>query len=446
MTRRQLFALMATIIGSGVVILDGFVVNLALPNIAHDLHASFAGLQWIVDGYLLSLSALILLGGSLGDIFGRKRTYLVGLVGFGVVSLLCGLSPNLSVLIFLRVLQGFFGALLVPGALAIINTNIPEKLRGVAFGRWTAWSGITTVLGPLLGGYLINVASWRWIFFINVPLIILCVALTLKNVDETKDNTPRKVDVPGAILAAASLAAITYGLIEGPDKHWSGGIVAILVTGFVLGALFLFIEARSKDPMLKLTLFKSRNFTGVNITTFAMYGGLAGFIFALVIYLQTTLGYSSIKAGISLVPISIALLLLSSRVGKLAHKYGPRLFMTFGPITSGFGIFLLHGLHPGDSYVTGVLPGITIFALGLAATVAPLTITVMSSVKQASSGIASGINNAVSRVAGLIVVAVLGIMGVGEVYRFAITLCAVLLATAGILSYILIRNVAAAKA
>ncbi|HLC91999.1 MAG TPA: MFS transporter [Candidatus Saccharimonadales bacterium] len=440
MNRRQLFALIATIAGSGIVILDGFVVNLALPNIAHDLHASFSGLQWIVDGYLLSLSALILLGGSLGDIFGRKRTYIVGLIGFGVSSLMCGLAPNLTMLILLRVIQGLFGALLVPGALAIINTNIPIKLRGLAFGRWTAWSGITAVLGPLLGGYLISVASWRWIFFINVPLIIVCVIMAAANIDETKDSNPRKVDISGATLAAAALAAITYGLIEGPVKHWSRGTVAILVTGVILGVLFYFVEAHSKDPMLKLNLFKSRNFSGVNITTFSMYGGLAGFLFVLVIYLQTTLGYSSIKAGVSLMPVSVMLLLFSSRVGVLAHKFGPRLFMTFGPLTSAIGMFSLVRLGHGDRYLTDVFPGVFLFALGLAITVAPLTITVMNSVRESESGIASGINNAVSRVAGLIVVAVLGLLGAGQVYRFGIILCASMLAAAGIISYVLIRN------
>ena len=440
MNRRQLFALIATIAGSGIVILDGFVVNLALPNIAHDLHASFSGLQWIVDAYLLSLSALILLGGSLGDIFGRKRTYIVGLIGFGVSSLMCGLAPNLTMLILLRVIQGLFGALLVPGALAIINTNIPIKLRGLAFGRWTAWSGITAVLGPLLGGYLISVASWRWIFFINVPLIIVCVIMAAANIDETKDSNPRKVDISGATLAAAALAAITYGLIEGPVKHWSRGTVAILVTGVILGVLFYFVEAHSKDPMLKLNLFKSRNFSGVNITTFSMYGGLAGFLFVLVIYLQTTLGYSSIKAGASLMPVSVMLLLFSSRVGVLAHKFGPRLFMTFGPLTSAIGMFSLVRLGHGDRYLTDVFPGVFLFALGLAITVAPLTITVMNSVRESESGIASGINNAVSRVAGLIVVAVLGLLGAGQVYRFGIILCASMLAAAGIISYVLIRN------
>jgi len=440
MTRRQFFALLATIIGSGVVILDGFVVNLALPSIARDLRASFAGLQWIVDGYLLSLSALILLGGSLGDIFGRKRVYQLGLVGFGLASLLCGLAPNLTILVLLRVVQGVFGALLVPGALAIINTNIPEKLRGLAFGRWTAWSGITTVLGPLIGGYLISIASWRWIFFINIPLVALCMVFTAQNVNETRDRGSRHVDLPGAALAAATLAAITYGLIEGPAKYWSRGIITVLVSGFILGVVFYLVEANTKDPMLKLSLFRSRNFSGVNITTLAMYGGLSGFIFALVLYLQTTLGYSSVKAGASLMPISVMLLLLSSRVGALAHKVGPRIFMTLGPLTSAAGMILLLRLGSGDSYLNGVFPGVLLFALGLGITVAPLTITVMGSVDASQSGIASGVNNAVSRVAGLIVVALLGILGAGQVYHFAIILCASLLAAAGIISYTLIRN------
>ena len=440
MSKRQLFALLATIIGSGVVILDGFVVNLALPNLARDLHASFSDLQWVIDAYLLSLSALILVGGSLGDILGRKRMYLLGLMGFGTFSLLCGLAPNLPALIALRALQGVSGALLVPGALAIINTNFKPEQRGAAFGRWTAWSGIVTVIGPLVGGYIIDVASWRWIFFINLPLIAICYWLALTSVEESKDQNPRTVDYTGAVLAATTLAGITYGFIEGPPTHWGRGAISALVSGFVLGAVFLWVEAHKKDPMLKLDLFKSRNFKGVNITTFAMYGGLSGFIFALLIYLQSSLGYSGIKAGMSLLPISVVMLFLAGRMGNLATKYGPRLFMTFGPIVSGLGIFLLIRLQPGNSYISGVFPGMTLFALGLAITVAPLTITVMASVPQTESGIASGINNAVTRAAGLIIIALLGLFGVQHAYRFTMVLCASLLASAGVLSYIIIRN------
>jgi len=440
MTKRQLFALLATIIGSGIVIVDGTVVNLALPSIAHNLHANFADLQWIIDGYLLSLSALILLGGSLGDIFGRKRIYLLGLAGFGISSLLCGLAPNLRALIVLRVVQGTFGALLVPGALSIINTNFPKAIRGLAFGRWTAWSGILTVLGPLLGGYLIEVASWRWIFFINVPLVVICYIFAFKNVDESRDRAGRHIDYTGALLAALALAGVTYGLIEGPATHWSVKTLLTLVGAGLIGGIFLYVERRERDPMLRLELFRNRNFSGVNATTFAMYGGLSGFIFAILIYLQQGLHYSSLKAGFSLLPISLIMLFLASRMGALSAKYGSRLFMTFGPLISAIGIFYLVRLHPGDSYIFGVFPGVFIFALGLATTVAPLTVTVMSSVPEASSGLASGINNAVTRVAGLIVIAVLGIFGAGQAYRFTILLCGTLLALAGILSYLVIRN------
>jgi EmrB/QacA subfamily drug resistance transporter len=440
MTRKQVLALIATIIGSGVVILDGFVVNLALPNLAHDLHASFGGLQWVIDAYLLSLSSLILIGGSLGDIFGRKRVYLAGLVGFGVLSLLCGLAPNLQILLLLRVLQGVAGALMVPGALAIINTNFSAEQRGAAFGHWTAWSSIVTAVGPLLGGYIISISSWRWIFFINLPLVVVCYLLAVPNIEESKSNAKRTIDYVGAGLAVSALAGITYGLIEGPPSHWGGRAVGALVIGFVLGALFLVTESKSNDPMVRLELFKSRNFTGVNITTFAMYGGLSGFIFALLIFLQTDLGYSSLQAGSSTLPVSIIMVLLAGRMGKIAARTGSRAFMTVGPLLASLGIFWLVRLHPGDIYWLGVLPGVLLFAIGLAITVAPLTIVVMGSVPQTESGIASGINNAVTRVGGLIIIAMLGLLGAEQVYRFSMLLCGSLLAVAGIVSFVLIQN------
>ncbi len=435
-----MFALVATIIGSGVVILDGFVVNLALPNLARDLHASFADLQWVIDAYLLSLSALILIGGSLGDIFGRKRMYMFGLVGFGVTSLLCGLAPNLQILIALRIIQGVSGALLVPGALAIINTNFSAEQRGAAFGHWTAWSSIVTAIGPLIGGYIISIASWRWIFFINLPLVVICYILAATNIEESKSKEKRTIDYMGAGLAALALGGVTYGLIEGPPSHWGSRAVGALVAGLVLGATFLWVEAHKRDPMLRLALFKSRNFSGVNITTFAMYGGLAGFIFALLIYLQTNLNYTSLQAGISLLPISIVMMLLAGRMGKIAARTGSRLFMTFGPLIASAGIFWLSLLHSGDSYLLGVFPGVFLFSLGLAVTVAPLTIVVMSSVPQSESGLASGINNAVSRAAGLIIIAMLGLLGAEQVYTFSMILCGGLLALAGVLSFLLINN------
>jgi EmrB/QacA subfamily drug resistance transporter len=439
MNRKKL-ALIATILGSGVVFLDGTIVNLALPKISQGLHAHFSDLQWIADGYLLSLSSLILLGGSLGDIFGRKKMYLVGLVGFGVVSLLCGLSPSIGFLIAFRILQGVFGALLVPGGLAIINTNFPLKERGAAIGRWSAWSGIMAAIGPLVGGYVIDTVSWRWIFFINIPLITACAWLTINNVEESKDQHVRQVDRWGAALAALALAGITYGLIEGPVNKWQTKSISALVAGALMSALFVWYESTNKDPMVKLSLFRSRNFTGSNLMTFAMYGALAGFMFALVIYMQTKLGYSAIKAGASLLPVSLMLLFFSSRVGELSSKIGPRVFLTAGPIIAAFGMFLLIDYKPGDSYLWFLLPRVLLFSIGLVLLVAPLTTTVMTSVADFNSGIASGINNAVSRVAGLIVIALLGLQGAGDVYRFSMMLCAGLAFAAGIISLLTIQN------
>jgi EmrB/QacA subfamily drug resistance transporter len=439
MSKRTL-TLIATIIGSGVVFLDGTIVNLALPKISEGLHGHFSDLQWIADGYLLSLSSLILLGGSLGDIFGRKRIYLIGLTGFGIFSLLCGLSPSIGLLITFRILQGIFGALLVPGGLAIINTNFPREDRGSAIGRWSAWSGIMTAIGPLAGGYLIDAISWRWIFFINIPLIIVCGLLALANFEESKDTRARHLDIKGAILAALALAGITYGLIEGPADNWHAKSWAVLIAGLVLATVFLWDQARDKDPMMELSLFRSRNFSGSNAMTFAMYGALAGFMFALVIYMQTKLGYSAIKAGASLLPVSLMLLLFSSRVGKLSSKIGPRYFLTFGPLIASLAMFLLISYQPGNSYLWFLLPRVLLFSIGLVLLVAPLTTTVMTSVDESSSGIASGVNNAVSRVAGLVVIALLGLAGAGEVYRFSMILCAIFAAAAGVISFLTIQN------
>jgi EmrB/QacA subfamily drug resistance transporter len=439
MSKKSL-ALLATIIGSGVAFLDGTIVNLALPAIQRDLNTTLAGLQWIVAGYSLALGALMLLGGSLGDIFGRKKCYTLGLVGFGIASLLCGLSPNIHFLISFRVLQGIFAALLIPGGLAIINTNFAKDERGKAIGTWAAWSGAFTVIGPLVGGYLIDSISWRWIFFINIPLIIVCLLLASAGVVESRDERPRRVDITGAALAGLALIGITYGLIEGRHNHWHLQTVLPLISGIALLIAFIWNEKKSRDPMVELSLFRSRNFSGSNLMTFAMYGALSGFMFGLVIYLQTKMGYSSIKAGISLLPVTIMLMLFSGKVGSVFPKYGPKIFMTIGPILVALAIIPLLYFSPGDSYLWFLLPCIFLFGAGLVLLVAPLTTTVMTSVDDKYSGIASGINNAVSRIAGLLVVASLGLLGEGNLFRFSIILCFSLALISGITSFLLIQN------
>ncbi|HSX27666.1 MAG TPA: MFS transporter [Patescibacteria group bacterium] len=439
MNKLSRLTLLTTILGSGIVILDGTVVNLALPKIGLGLHASFADLQWIVDGYLLSLSALILLGGSLGDIFGRKKVYLFGLAGFGVSSLICGLAPSASMLIMARVLQGVFGALLVPGALSIINTNFAKEDRAAAISSWSAWIAIFAPIGPLLGGYLLDVTSWRWIFLINIPFVAICLGLGLISIKETREPD-RHVDIPGAVLAILALAGLTYGLIQGPANHWQFGSLLPLFASLALSIAFIYYERRTKDPMVPLDLFKSRNFSGSNLMTFFMYGALGGFLFAFLIYMQTRLGYSSIQAGASILPIPISLFFLSRRFGKLAGQYGPRIFMTVGPIMVGLATFLLFWANPASSFWLNIFPQLVLFGVGLSVLVAPLTITVMSSVSDNSSGIASGINNAVSRAAGLIVIAVLGIFGTSNVYKFSIILCGGLCLASGLASLWIIQN------
>jgi EmrB/QacA subfamily drug resistance transporter len=438
MTPIQRKALLAVIIGSGVVFLDGSVVNLALPKMAQMLHAGFAGQQWVVDGYLLTLSALILLGGSLGDILGRKKIYMWGVVGFGLASLLCAVSPSIEMLVAARLLQGIFGAMMVPGALALINTNFSAELRGKAIGQWTAATSAIIAAGPLIGGYLIDTVSWRGIFLINVPLLVLVVWLGQPSIKESRVKAKRTIDWLGAALAVVALGGLTYGLIE-----WGTGAWLPLVAGAVSFALFVWWEYRRKDPMLPLALFKSHNFSAANISTFAMYGALGGFFFILTIHLQTVLHYTSIEAGLSALPVTVMMILLSGRIGGLSGKFGPRWFMTAGPILAGLGILMLLPLQEGSSYWWNILPGIVLFGLGLATTVAPLTTTVLASVKEEDSGIASAVNNAVSRVSGLFVVAALGIFGASNAYHFAVLLCGGLAIAAGILSALLVRNIPA---
>jgi EmrB/QacA subfamily drug resistance transporter len=376
----------------------------------------------------------------LGDIFGRKRIYLLGVLGFGLTSLGCGLAPTASTLIIMRILQGIFGALLVPGALAIINTAFPRQKRGAAIASWSAWMAIFPPIGPLLGGYILDIASWRWIFLINVPLLAVCYLLAHFGAPESRDPIARKIDGQGAALAALSLAGLTYGLIQGPATHWNAQAWWSLLIGLTAALLWWRQERQTTDPMVPLKLFRSRNFSGANIMTFLLYGALGGILFVLVIYLQRQLHYSSLQAGVSTLPIPICIFFLSRYFSELCRRYGPRLLMSIGPLLVGFGILSLWFASPGTAYLTHIFPGVLLFGLGMSVTVAPLTITVMSALSEVHSGIASAINNALARVSGLLVVAGLGILGSDLIFHFAVVLCGALAILGGIISWLTIVN------
>jgi len=408
----QRWTLVATILASGIVFLDSTVVNLALPSIDRQLNAGLSGLQWIVDGYLVTLAALLILGGSLGDRQGRRRVMLIGLVGFGLSSLACGLAPSLSWLIVARLLQGVAGALMVPGSLAILRATFPEgEARGKAIGQWSGWSGITTVFGPLLGGWLVDTLSWRYIFFINVPIVAVAAFLLARRVPESRDTTKAAPDWLGAATITVALAGLAYGLIEGPVAGWGSPlVVGSLAGGVVSLALFVLVEARVDEPMVPLSLFRSRNFTATNLVTLGVYFGLYGSTFFLVIYMQNVMGYSALIAGLSLAPITLMLLAFSPFLGSFAGRYGPRFFMAAGGLLCALGLLAFTQLEPGSSYWTGLLPPLLIFGLGLCSTVAPLTNTVVSSVPDGKAGLAAAFNNAVSRVAALLAIALLGVV------------------------------------
>ena len=410
MSRQQRLTLVATILGSTVVFLDSTVVNVALPAIADGLDSDLAGQQWVVESYMLTLVSLLLVGGSLGDQFGRRRVFVVGLVAFGVTSVLCAVAPSVETLIAARALQGVAGALLVPGSLAIVAATFEGAERGRAVGTWTAWTGIATVLGPAGGGALIEALSWRAIFWVNIPLIAFTIALTMHAVRESRDpDAFRGIDWPGIFLSAAGLAGPVYALIEQPSRGWGDPAVWLpMAAGILCFALFVLWEARARHPMLELSLFRIRNFLVANLTTLAAYAGLIGGLFFVTLFLQQVCGYSAIEAGLATTPVSLILFVLSPRWGRLASGTGPRLPMCLGPIVGGIGLLMLLRVSADGDYVPDVLPAILVFGLGLSATVAPLTATVLDSVEERHVGIASGVNNGISRVAGLLAIAVLG--------------------------------------
>jgi EmrB/QacA subfamily drug resistance transporter len=400
-------ALIAAILGSGIVFLDSTIVNVALPAIRTGLRGGLAEQQWIVEAYLLTLSSLLLIGGSLGDLLGRRRVFAAGVSAFGVCSLLCALAPSSGWLIGARALQGIAGALLVPSTLALIMDTFPEDERAAAIGSWTAWTGVATVIGPLGGGALVQVASWRWIFAIN----LLPVAITLALLRRVSADTPAPghVDVVGALLCALGLGGPVFALIEQPTYGWGDPrVLGPLVGGLALCAAFLAWERRSPAPMLPLRLFAIRNFAVGNLTTLALYGGLGVASFFIVVFLQQVAGYTPIAAGLSLLPVTLVIFALSRRFGALADRHGPHAFMGGGPLLAGVGLLLMLRVDAGAGYATTVLPGVLVFALGIAVTVAPLTATVLGSVEPGHSGLASGVNNAVARVAGLLAIAALG--------------------------------------
>jgi EmrB/QacA subfamily drug resistance transporter len=400
-------ALIASILGSGVVFLDGTIVNVALPTIRADLHGGLAAQQWVVEAYLLTLSSFLLIGGSLGDRLGRRRVFAAGLVGFGCCSVLCAVAPTSGFLIGARAAQGIFGALLVPSTLALIMDRFPEDERPAAIGSWTAWTGIATVIGPLGGGALVQLASWRLIFAVN--LVPVAVTLWLLSRLEGDRIEPGHVDWFGALLCALGLGGPVFALIEQPNYGWGDPRVAIpLIGGVILFAAFLWWEGRTPEPMMPLHLFKSRNFAVGNLTTLTLYAGLGVATFFLVLFIQQVGGYKPIVAGLTLLPITIEMFLFSRRFAALADRVGPHWFMGLGPLVAGVGLLLLSRADANASYASQILPGVLVFGLGLSATVAPLTATVLGAVEPGHSGIASGVNNAVARVAGLLAIAALG--------------------------------------
>lgn len=427
----------AAALGSGIAFLDGSVVNTALPSIQRDFGAGLAGQQWVVTGYLLTLGSLLVVGGSLGDLFGRRRVFVLGLVGFAVTSLLCGLAPNLGVLIGARIAQGVSAAALVPGSLAMLSAVFHPDDRSRAIGAWSGLSTVSTAIGPFLGGWLIDAVSWRWVFLINPFLIVGAVWMAQRYVPETRGETRgdsgKRIDVPGAVALSVGLAGVVYALIEGPPSRWSAASLVAGLVGVVALTGFVVIEGRSSAPMVPLSLFRSKRFAGANAATFTIWGALGAVFFLLTIHLQNDLGYSALEAGAATLPVTSLMMLFAARSGALAQRIGPRLQMIIGPLVVASGFAMMTRISPGSSFLATVLPAVLLFGLGLVITVAPLTATVLAAVNDQHVGVGSAINNAVARVASLLAIAVLpalagiasaGSGSVGDGFARAMWICA----------------------
>ncbi|MFF8844953.1 MFS transporter [Streptomyces sp. NPDC015127] len=438
------WVVLTTVLGSGMAFLDSTVVNVALPRIGRDLDADLAVLQWTVNAYMLTLAGLILLGGALGDRYGRRRIFVLGVVWFAIGSLLCGLAPNGGVLVAARALQGIGGALLTPGSLALIQASFHPDDRARAVGLWSGLGGVGAAIGPFVGGWLVDGPGWRWVFLLNVPLAALCVPVALRHVPESRDpQATGRFDVLGAVLGAAALGLVTYALIDA--KVWPG------LVGALVGAVFVLVERRRPEPMLPLSIFAIRQFTAVNLVTLCVYAAFSGFFFLVALQLQVVAGYSALAAGTALLPTTVLMLLLSAKSGELGERIGPRIPLTVGPLLCAAGTMLMLRVGEGASYVMDVLPAMVVMGLGMVILVAPLTATVLGAVDTGRAGIASGINNAAARAAGLLAVAALPLLAgmgpeayrsaaeFGETFRRAIPMCAGVLVAGAVVAWATVR-------
>lgn len=443
--------LLTTVLGSSMAMLDSTVVNVALPRIGDDLNADLAALQWTVNAYMLTLAGLILLGGSLGDRYGRRKVFVLGVIWFASASLLCGLAPNAPVLIAARALQGIGGALLTPGSLALIQASFHPDDRARAVGLWSGFGGVGAAVGPFLGGWLVDGPGWRWVFLLNIPVALVCAPIAVRHVPESGDGQGHgRFDVLGAALGALALALVTYALIEAP-----GGSPAVFVTavaGLVAAFAFVHVERHRPDPMLPLGIFASRQFTAVNLVTLCVYAAFGGFFFLTALQLQVVVGYNPLQAGTALLPTTALMLLFSARSGALADRIGPRIPLTVGPLLCAAAMLLMLRVGEHAVYLTDVLPALLVMGTGMVVLVAPLTATVLASVDTARAGLASGINNAAARAAGLIAVAALPLLtGMGpEAYRSpaafdaafdrAMPICAAVLVAGAVVAFTTVRR------